>query len=194
MTDVDLSGQALIALVGATIKQLRTVKRISVTDLAKQADVSRRMLTAIEGGTANASLVTLDKIARALGVDFFALVRPGPETTVELLQADEATTVWHGLADESKGRVFTTTRSRGPAEMWDWTLGAGDRYDAEPDPVGSEEIIAVMRGALVLSVDGSTYPVPEGAIARIATDRTYSYINASEKTVSFIRVVVINAP
>lgn len=194
MTEVDVAGQSLIALVGGTIKKLRTAQRISVTDLAKRSEVSRRMLTAIEAGTANASLVTLDKIARALGVEFSSLVRTRADSPVELLHADEASTVWQGTKEGSRGRVFTTTKSQGPAEMWDWTLAPGDRYDAEPDPAGSEEILAVVNGTLALSVDGTSYSVGKGGVARIATDRTYSYINSSAETVSFVRIVVINTP
>ncbi|MGY5319288.1 helix-turn-helix domain-containing protein [Neomicrococcus lactis] len=193
MTEVDAAGQSLIALVGGTIKKLRTAQRVSVTDLAKRSDVSRRMLTAIEAGNANASLVTLDKIARALGVEFSALVRSRIDSPVELLLEDEASVVWQG-AEGSRGRVFTTTKSQGPAEMWDWTLAPGDRYDAEPDPQGSEEMLAVVNGTLSLSVDGASYAVPAGGVARIATDRTYSYINSSNEAVNFLRIVVINTP
>lgn len=194
MTETLHDGQALIALVGGTIKQLRASQRISLTDLAKRADVSRRMLTAIEGGTANASLVTLDKIARALGVDFSALVRPRQEVPVELIPNAEASVVWRGKVPASQGRVFTTTRSHGPAEMWDWTLGPQDRYDAEPDPDGSEEILAVSAGTLSLLVDGTEYEVLAGMVARIATDRNYSYLNKAAADVHFVRIVVINTP
>ncbi|RAX14918.1 helix-turn-helix domain-containing protein [Pseudarthrobacter sp. AG30] len=193
MTEVDAAGQSLIALVGGTIKKLRTAQRVSVTDLAKRSDVSRRMLTAIEAGTANASLVTLDKVARALGVEFSALVRSRTDNPVEVIPEDEATVVWRG-GGGSQGRVFTTTKSQGPAEMWDWTLAPGGHYDAEPDPQGSEEMLAVIRGTLSLDVDGETYVVPAGGVARIATDRTYSYRNDSSDEVSFVRIVVINTP
>lgn len=192
--DVDAAGQGLIALVGGTIKTLRTARKISVTDLAKSSDVSRRMLTAIEAGTTNASLVTLDKIARALGVEFSSLVRSRTESPVEVLSSAEASTVWRGVTSESRGRVFTTTKSHGAAEMWDWSLGPGDRYDAEPDPSGSEEILAVTNGTLTLSVAGATYLVHPGAVARIATDRAYSYLNNSAEPLAFFRIVVINAP
>lgn len=193
MTDADSSGTDLISLVGATIRHLRTAQKVSVTDLANRADVSRRMLTAIEGGTANASLVTLDKIARALGVEFSALVRSPSESFVEVLVDAEATTVWRSGQEGSRGRVFTTTKSRGPAEMWDWRLDPGDRYDAAPDPAGSEELLAVTSGTLTLVMSDASYVIPVGGVARAPTDRTYSYVNGTAAPVSFIRVVVINS-
>lgn len=191
MTEVDPSGQSLIELVGGTIRKLRTAQKLSVTELATRSEVSRRMLTAIEAGNANASLVTLDKVARALGVDFASLVRSRPDRPVELIAESQATVVWRG-SEGSRGRVFTTTQSRGQAEVWDWTLAPGDLYDAEPDPEGSEEILNVVRGTLVLAVDGTSYPVHAGSVVRLATDRVYSYRNESEREVQFLRVVVIN--
>ncbi|OUM42022.1 hypothetical protein B8W73_10445 [Arthrobacter agilis] len=185
-------GRDLVALVGSTIRQLRAQQKVSVTDLARRADVSRRMLTAIEGGSANASLVTLDKIARALGVDFSVLVRSRRDTPIEIVHDDDARAVWAGAAEESAGRVFVTSHSHGAAELWDWTLGPHDRYDAEPDPEGSEEILLVTRGELALAVANDRQVVPTGSAARIATDRSYSYINPSDTPVHFVRIVVIN--
>ena len=78
--------------------------------------------------------------------------------------------------------------------MWDWTLGPGDRYEAEPDPAGSEELLAVSEGTLGLLVDGQAHSVPAGSVAKIATDRLYSYVNDQDDAVRFIRVVVINSP
>ncbi|MHA7146736.1 helix-turn-helix domain-containing protein [Arthrobacter sp. TmT3-37] len=182
----------LVALVGSTIRQLRAKQKVSVTDLARKADVSRRMLTAIEGGNANASLVTLDKIARALGVDFSVLVRSRAETPIEVVHDEDAKAVWAGAVAGSSGRVFVTSHSHGAAELWDWTLGPRDRYDAEPDPEGSEEILLVTRGELALAIGNDIHIVPTGSVARIATDRSYSYINPADASVHFVRIVVIN--
>lgn len=192
MTDISGESGELVALVGTTIRQLRAKQKISVTDLAQKADVSRRMLTAIEGGSANASLVTLDKIARALGVDFSVLVRSRAETPIEIVHDNDAKAVWAGAVDGSTGRVFVTSHSRGPAELWDWTLGPRDRYNAEADPEGSEEILLVTAGELALAIGDNIHLVPAGSVARIATDRTYSYINPSDTPVHFVRIVVIN--
>lgn len=179
-------------LVGSSIRRLRQERRLSAAELSRRADVSRRMLSGIESGTANASLVTLDKIARTLGVDFSALVRPRSDGAVEVMTSDEATVVWSGRAPGSEGRVFVTSRSIGPSEMWDWTLGPHDRYDAEPDPTASEEILSVTDGVLTLESGSRRYIVPRGSVVRLSSDRLYSYVNDGARPVRFQRVVVIN--
>ena len=180
-----------LVLVGTSVRRLRISRGISVAELARSAGVSRRMLTSIETGTANTSLVTLDKIARALGVGFPELVRPQRDTPIEVIAADAATVLWSG-AGRSAGRVFTQTTAVGSAELWDWALDPGDRYVAKPDPPGSEEILLVIAGMLTLDVDGVRATVPLGAAARIASDRPYSYLNETSEPTSFARVVVIN--
>lgn len=182
----------IVAHVGATVRRLRTDQKMSVSELAIRADVSRRMLTAIESGTANASLVTLDKVARALSVDFSVLVRQKSDKPIEIVSDSEAKVVWTGPLRGSTGRLFAATRSRGSAEMWDWSLQSGDRYRAQPDPAGSEEILAVSTGTLTLAIDGHEHEVEVGSVVRFATDRPYAYINNGDGILTFTRIVVIN--
>lgn len=49
------------------IKQVREKKRMTQTELADVANVSRVMLNLVENGKANPSLGFLNKIAKALG-------------------------------------------------------------------------------------------------------------------------------
>ena len=52
--------------VGARIRELRTSRSLTVQQLADDAGISRRLLTQIELGQANPSLVTVTRIARRL--------------------------------------------------------------------------------------------------------------------------------
>ena len=65
--------------VAANVRSLRLAAELSQQALADQAEISRRMLVNIEKGDVNVSLGTLDKLAEALGVLFYALVQP-PES------------------------------------------------------------------------------------------------------------------
>lgn len=49
------------------IKQVREKKKMTQTELADAAKVSRTMLNLVENGKANASLGFMNKIAKALG-------------------------------------------------------------------------------------------------------------------------------
>jgi hypothetical protein len=101
--------------------------------------------------------------------------------------------MWTGQAP-SEALLHVATLRRGGPELWSWTLGPGDHYQAEPDPAGSEELFLVQAGTLTVLVEGAEpTEVPAGAAARLASDRSYSYANHGAEPVRFVRVVQVGA-
>ena len=74
--------------------------------------------------------------------------------------------------------------------MWLWSLGPGDRYDAEPDPAGWHEMIYVIEGELRLELSGKARDYPTGTFAVYGTAQAYSYANPGETRVRFVRNVI----
>ena len=72
--DGELTGEFL-AQVGARIRAVRTERSLTVQQLADRAGISRRLLTQIELGQANPSLVTVTRIARQLDTEFTSLLQ-----------------------------------------------------------------------------------------------------------------------
>ncbi len=60
---------------GHTIRGLRQRQRLTIADVAAQAQISRGMLSKIENGQATSSLDTLVRLARVLGVSIAQLFR-----------------------------------------------------------------------------------------------------------------------
>ena len=58
------------AKVGSRIRELRKDKGISQEQLALIADLDRTYMTSVENGRRNISIVNLEKIVKALEVDF----------------------------------------------------------------------------------------------------------------------------
>ncbi|MGD3112162.1 helix-turn-helix domain-containing protein [Streptomyces sp. YGL11-2] len=183
--------EPFIERLGREVRSRRQGAGLTVQTLADKAGLSRRMLTQIEQGTANPSLVTVDKIARALGVDFATLIA---QPTAEPCHVSTAVEVWSSPAG-SRAVLHVTSARRGGAELWEWTLASGDRYLAQPDPPGSEELILVSTGTLLLETEDRTVPLDAGASARLASDRPYAYKAPDDGgPVSFVRVVELGAP
>jgi transcriptional regulator with XRE-family HTH domain len=59
--------------VGKRIRELRLAKGLTLTEVARQAGISKSLLSQVERSTANASLGVLRSIAHVLGVPFFRL-------------------------------------------------------------------------------------------------------------------------
>jgi XRE family transcriptional regulator of biofilm formation len=83
-------------MIGVSIKLLRQAKGYSITDLAKQANVSKSYLSQIERGLQNnPSLQFLYKISIPLDVSINYLLGAKPDDTVQL---DEE---WKGLLQKA---------------------------------------------------------------------------------------------
>lgn len=160
---------------------------MTVQQLADAADLSRRMLTQIELGQANPSLVTVGRVTRALGTGFASLalgVRAEPLTV---------STPGSGVGVVVGGRqprlAPNSDRAAAPFELWEATLQPGDRY-AQPDPAGSEELFLVLSGTLAVEAARlDPVPIQSGGSARLASDREYAHVNAGMRPVRFVRVV-----
>lgn len=151
------------------------------------------MITMLESGGTNASLGTLDKLAHALGCEFASLVAAGPVDVLVPTVARHVTPVWE---DErgSSARLLVARTSPGATELWQWHLVAGDRYDAEADPPGSEEILLVTTGRLGVDVTtdrAERYALRAGEYLRLPTDVPYAYVNLGRSTTTFVRVVLV---
>lgn len=69
MDDAALGGErALARQLGATLRAHRARLRLTIAELAREAAISRGMLSKIETGQTATSLDTLSRLARALGV------------------------------------------------------------------------------------------------------------------------------
>jgi transcriptional regulator with XRE-family HTH domain len=186
-----MADASFVAHLGEQVRARRRDAGMTVQQLADASGVSRRMLTQIELGQANPSLVTVDKVARALATDFASLAR---ETQAEPLVVNApggAAGIWSSAAG-SRAALQVATTQRPAAELWDWTLQPHDHYDAEPDPPGSEELFLVLSGTLTITAEGlAPVRLGPGTSARLASDRRYTYENRTGRPVRFVRVVQI---
>ncbi|MGW5643588.1 helix-turn-helix domain-containing protein [Saccharopolyspora sp. NPDC003752] len=186
-SEADASSSAapqFVTRIGGRIRELRKQRGWTVQQLAGASTVSRRMLTQIELGQANPSLATVDRVARALDTDFAALALPdgdvaGGET--------EGTLVWQAPGGSAALLLGATQDPR--AELWRWTLAPGERYDAEPDRPGAQEIHHVLAGRLTLALETGPRTLGPGQSAVIASDQQYAYLNEEAEPVVFMRVV-----
>jgi len=65
-----LSAKRILA---RNLRRLRLERALSQDDLAAEADLRQALISAIEVGTANPTLESLDRLASALGIDLAVL-------------------------------------------------------------------------------------------------------------------------
>ena len=191
LTDDGELTHRFLARIGERVRALRTEQSLTVQQLADRAGISRRLLTQVELGQANPSLVGVTRIARALGTEFTDLLEgAGATDPVTVHEPDHHVLVWSSAAGSTAHLLESTTRGRS-ADLWRWRLAPGDRYTGHADPARSQELFHVLAGTLTLvaGTDDRAVTVPAGGSARLDSDRPYAYRNDGARPCEFVRTV-----
>lgn len=133
--------------VGSRIRRLRRARGLTLVQLAGEAELSHPFLSQLERGLARPSLVSLERIARALGtsqVEILAAAdddRPGDQPGVVHVAAAEGSTGRYGQAS---ARLLTHgDRAFHPMEMTGYNRDPGDFFEHAED-----EFVHVLAGRL----------------------------------------------
>jgi transcriptional regulator with XRE-family HTH domain len=179
---------ALVKDIGKRIQQLREEKNLSMSELAKAVNVSRSLISQVEKGDAYPSLLTLEKIANALGVSlskFFQvesnsndeekiIVRSG---TRKIITMQDSKNKYYILSPSLyKNMEFLIT------EFPPYEEGDGIDYFQHD----GEEYFYVLSGQLHLTVGDNTYIINEDDSGCFDAGLVHYFINKTDKTAKII--------
>jgi transcriptional regulator with XRE-family HTH domain len=170
-------GTAALALaIGRRVRQERQSRGWTLDQLAQAAGVSRRMVINVEQGSVNPSVGTLLRISDALGIGLPSLVElPAPEPVKVIRQGDGAA-LWSSPAG-GRGVLVAGTEPPDVVELWDWTLGPGDRHRNEAHTPGTKELLQVQQGTITVEVAGEPVRLEAGDAITFPGDVAHGYAN-----------------
>ncbi|MEX5259779.1 helix-turn-helix domain-containing protein [Kocuria sp. CPCC 205263] len=173
---MDDNTTSLAAAIGARVKQQRQARRWTLDQLAEIAGVSRRMLVNVEQGATNPSVGTLLRISDALGIGLPALVEVPQPKAVTVTWHGEGAALWSG---DSGGRGLLVAGTAPPdvVELWDWTLGPGDRHASEAHTRGTKELLQVQAGTMTIEVAEQSITLETGDAVSFPGDVAHAYAN-----------------
>ena len=188
MHSMDESTAALASAIGGRVRQERQSRRWTLDQLAESAGVSRRMVVNVEQGAANPSVGTLLRISDALGVGLPALVEPPQPKPVKVTRQGDGATLW---SSESGGRGVLVAGTEPPdvVELWEWTLGPGDRHMSEAHTPGTRELVQVQQGSITVEVAGHSVTLDAGDAAAFPGDVAHAYTDPHTEPARFSLVV-----
>lgn len=178
------------AALARNLREWRAKRGWSQAELATRAGLSKGMLVQVEQAQTNPSIATLCKLANALGVALPRLVEVDDEPVVRKVTADDVAWLWRGRAKTSAAGLVAGIEAPMPVELWTWTIGPRDGYDAIAHPPGTREFIHVLEGEAVVTVDGVQVPVGAGECVVFRADRPHRYASAGARPTRFVMVVV----
>ena len=158
---MDGDAAKLATAIGARVKQERQARGWTLDQLAEAASVSRRMVVSVEQGAVNPSVGSLLRLSDALGVGLPALVEPPEPKSVKVTRCGEGAELWSGVAG-GRGVLVAGTTPPDVVELWDWSLGPGDRHASEAHAAGTQELVHVLEGAISVEVDDQVIALEAG--------------------------------
>lgn len=184
---VDALVDGMAAAVGLRVRSARTARHLTLDQLAESSGVSRRMIINVEGGTANASITTLLRLATALQVPLGSLVEDAtPAGTTTLTHAATREPLWRG----DSGGTAELVASWELLELWEWILHPGETYASDAHRSGTRELLHVHAGRLALTVAGEVHELVKGDGASFTADVPHAYAGVGRTAVRFSMTVL----
>lgn len=178
----------LAAAIGVRVRQERQSRRWTLDQLAEKAAVSRRAVVSIEQGSTNPSVGTLLRISDALGVGLPALVEPPVSTRPKVVRHGRGAALWSSDAG-GRGVLVAGTAPPDVVELWDWTLGAGDRHISESHASGTKELLQVQTGTVIVEIADERLVLEAGDAVTFSGDVKHSYSNTADVAARFVLAV-----
>lgn len=174
--------------IGSRVRAIRNERQLTLEALSAQAAVSRRTLTSVELGQANASISVLLRIAEALNVSLSTLIEPVDTSPFQVRRNTEHSKLWSGELG-GQGVLVGAINTAQTVEMWDWTLHPGEFHSSEAHSRGTREIAYVLVGSLELTVGTTVETLDVGDSAVMFGDQSHQYRCAGNIPVRFCLAV-----
>ncbi|MCD2442135.1 XRE family transcriptional regulator [Agromyces sp. SYSU K20354] len=181
---MDAATSALAAAIGTRVRLERSRRNWTQDQLAEAAGVSRRMVVSAEQGAVNPSVGTLLRISDALGIGLPALVEPPQPHTYKLTRNGAGAVLWRGTAG-GEGILVGGTAPPDVLELWDWTLGPGDRYETAAHVTGTAEVLQVQHGTVLVELGDETLTLTVGDALTFDGAVPHAYINRTSEAAKF---------
>jgi transcriptional regulator with XRE-family HTH domain len=179
-----LSSGLTLAEMGERVRTLRQRRRISLEALAERSQVSSSTISDIERGAKAPTVLTLDRIATALG------------TTIARLLADERVARVIPLPRREQDnphdpsgwqrRILSPVIPGFEFEFMHTTIPPGvDAGEFPPHSPGSHSYLAVAEGTLRLTLDDVPYLLDAGDSVYFAGDCRHAFANPGEQPCAY---------
>jgi XRE family transcriptional regulator, regulator of sulfur utilization len=169
-----------MAALGERIRLERLRRKLSLEGLAGQAGISRSMLSDVERGAKVPSVLVLDRIATGLGTSMARLLGDERSSAVIVLRHHE-----QDVAVDPAGwerRILSPVLPGVEFEFMRTTINPGvDAGVFSPHAPGSLEWVAIERGTLRLTINGTPYMLAAGDSIYYDGDCWHGFANPGDE-------------
>jgi transcriptional regulator with XRE-family HTH domain len=174
---------------GKRIKSLRTAKNMSMSELAKDAGVSKSLISQVERGEVYPSLLTLEKIADSLGVHlsrFFQIENPAANFNDCIVRKGKQKIILMPLTN-NRYHVLTANLHDSAFEflLIEYPPFSGGQTGDQFVHNG-KECFYMLEGELTLKLGEDSYYLSQGDSGSFDSSIVHIFLNHSNKTSKII--------
>jgi transcriptional regulator with XRE-family HTH domain len=174
---------------GERIRALRRERGLTLEVLGGRSGVSRAMISKLERGEKNPTLVVAAKVAEGLGVSLSQLVGVEERREVVVVPRERRMVVRDPETGFERQLLSPSFGGRGIEFIKNVVPGGSSSGEFPPHRRGVEEYVVVERGRLRAILGGEEYLLEEGDALYFEADVPHRFDNAGEEVCSYYLVI-----
>jgi transcriptional regulator with XRE-family HTH domain len=175
---------------GARVKELRRRRGLTLEDLAECAGVSRAMISKVERGEKNPTLVVAAKVAEGLGVTLLELLGEEKRREVVVVPRGRRMAMRDPETGFERQLLSPTFGGRGVEFVRNVVPHGSTSGEFPPHRRGVEEYVVVEKGCLRAVVGGEEHLLEEGDALYFEAVVSHRFDNAGDGECSYYLVIV----
>jgi transcriptional regulator with XRE-family HTH domain len=176
-------------LLGERVRELRRRRGLTLERLAELSGVSRAMISKLERGEKNPTLVVAAKLAEGLGVTLSRLAGMEERREVIVVPRERRMVMRDPETGFERQLLSPNTVGSGVEFIRNTIPGGSTSGEFPPHRKGVEEHIVVERGTLKATLANEEYLLREGDAIYFEADVPHSFDNAGEGKCSYYLVI-----
>ena len=174
---------------GVRVRDLRKERGLTLEELARVSGVSRAMISKLERGEKNPTLVIAARLAEGLGVSLSRLAGVEERREVVVVPKEGRTVLRDPETGFERQSLSPTFPGRGVEFLRNVVPEGSTSGDFPPHRKGVEEHIVVESGQLEATLDGEKYRLREGDALYFAADVPHRFDNAGRGECAYYLVI-----
>jgi transcriptional regulator with XRE-family HTH domain len=175
---------------GARVKETRRRRGLTLEDLAERAGVSRAMISKVERGEKNPTLVVTAKVAEGLGVTLSELLGVEERREVVVVPRGRRMVMRDPETGFERQILSPTFGGRGVEFVRNVVPHGSTSGEFPPHRWGVEEYVVVEKGRLRVVIGSEEHLLEEGDAIYFQADVSHRFDNAGHGGCSYYLVIV----
>jgi transcriptional regulator with XRE-family HTH domain len=175
---------------GARMKDLRRERGLTLEELAEHSGVSRAMISKVERGEKNPTLVVAAKVAEGLGVTLSELLGVEERREVVVVPRERRMVMRDPETGFERQLLSPAFGGRGIEFVCNVVPEGSTSGEFPPHHRGVEEYVVVEKGRLRAVIGGEEHLLEEGDALYFEADASHRFDNAGDGECSYYLVIV----